>query len=447
MPPMKSIRRVNSIRQVSSIRQVNSTRKSIVLLTSGTRGDVLPYIALGKGLQETGYQVRVALHRGHEGMAEAGGLAYAVLEGNPSELLMQPEHSAALAASGDWLRTLFASLRFLRMARPLYERMLVSAWQACQGADAVAVGLPTTWGAHIAEALGIPCLWCFLQPFSRTRRFPSALLPARRSLGTGYNWLTHRISEQVLWQPWRVLINRWRHDTLHLPVAPLSGPFDRMYGGGETAVYGFSPRVVPRPPDWPENHVITGYWFIDGLHSWIPPAALVPFIEAGSPPLYVGFGSPGLRQTLESLEVIQQALGTSGLRAVMSLPEAVIRQVTLPDCIFPVAEVPHTWLFPRLAGTVHHGGAGTTAASLRAGLPTLVAPRAVDQFFWGERVAALGVGPDPIPQHALRAGRLAQALRRLVDDPGLRQRARVLGAELEGEDGVRLAVEVIRGIL
>ena len=329
-------------------------------------------------------------------------------------------------------------------ARPIYTRMLESAWQTCRGADALVIGLATTWGAHIAEALGVPCLLCFLQPFSRTRLYPSALLPARFSLGEVYNALTHRLVEQAMWLPWRREINRWRKSTLQLSALPLASPYSPLYTSPAPVIYAFSRHVAPPAVDWPAWHQLTGYWFLDEPPGWVPPPELVHFIEAGAPPVYIGFGSPGTRQPLQALETICRAMEMADLRAVLAFPPEMLAGRTMPDTIFPAIGIPHAWLFPRLSAVVHHGGAGTTAAGLRAGLPSIITPRSVDQFFWGERLSALGVAPPPIAQRLLTAEKMGTALQQVVADTAMQARACALGEAIRLEDGVGRAVEIIR---
>lgn len=421
--------------------------KKIVILASGTRGDVQPYLALGLGLQAAGYRVGVATHAAFRPLVEGRGLPFLPVDGNPSELMAAPGGQSALTFDGSWLRSIRGSLSFLRAARPLYHRMLESAWQACQGADALVIGLATTWGAHIAEALDIPCLWCFLQPFSRTRLYPSALLPARFSLGGAYNALTHRLVEQAMWLPWRSEINRWRKSALHLPELSLASPYAQLYTDPASVLYAFSQHVAPAAVDWPSHHRVTGYWFLDETPGWIPPAELVHFVETGAPPVYIGFGSPGTRHPLRMLDTICQALDMAGLRAVLALLPDMLAGRTLSDTLFPAVDIPHAWLFPRLSAVVHHGGAGTTAAGLRAGLPAIITPLAVDQFFWGERLSALGVAPLPLPQRRLTAEKLGAALQQVISDAAMQARARALGGTIRLEDGVGVAVEIIQAQL
>jgi UDP:flavonoid glycosyltransferase YjiC (YdhE family) len=208
-------------------------------------------------------------------------------------------------------------------------------------------------------------------------------------------------------------------------------------------LYGYSPAVIPKPPDWGEDTHVTGYWFLDPVEAWTPPAALVEFLEAGPPPVFVGFGSMSSRKPEETTALIVDALDRAGQRAILLSGWGGLEGARVPDTVFVVDAVPYSWLFPRVAAVVHHGGAGTTSAGLRAGVPSLVIPFFGDQPFWGRRVAALGVGPEPVPRRRLTAERLARALREAVTDEGMRQRAAELGARIRTEDGVGRAVAVL----
>ena len=130
--------------------------------------------------------------------------------------------------------------------------------------------------------------------------------------------------------------------------------------------------------------------------------------------------------------LILEALAKSGQRGLLLTGWGGLRTESVPDNVFVVDAAPHSWLFPRMAAVVHHGGAGTTAEGLRAGVPAVIVPFVFDQPFWGARVKALGLGPEPIPQKKLTADRLAHAIRIAVTDPGMRQRANACGAAIRG---------------
>lgn len=411
------------------------------LLCNGTRGDVQPYLALGRRLCEAGYRVTLVAPEPFRPLVERQAIAFAPLDGNPSEVMMRPEYRGALTLERGWLRAIPSTWRFWRAARMEFARMLASATQACREAEALLVGLPTLWGYHLALGMGIPCLFAPLQPLSRTRYHASAVVPLPFSFGATYHRLTHRVFEQAVWWPWRAELNRWRTDQFGLRPL-LAGPFDEIYARRVPFIYGYSARVAPRPADWPETHVVTGYWVVDGSTGWSPPPALERFLECGPAPVYVGFGSMGSYAPGETFNLIARAVALAGLRAIVPASGGLDRSI--PTHLFPVTDIPHDWLFPRVAAVAHHGGAGTTGASLRAGVPTLAVPYAADQFFWGARLHALGAGPKPLPRNRLTPERLAQALAEMVNDAVMRSKAQALSAELKQEDGTGLAVDVIR---
>jgi UDP:flavonoid glycosyltransferase YjiC (YdhE family) len=285
-----------------------------------------------------------------------------------------------------------------------------------------------------------------LQPFSRTREFPTITLPGR-SLGGSGNWLTHLIGEQLIWQMVRVPYNRWRRDVLSLQPMPFRGPFDLLYQKREPYLYGFSQHVVPLPRDWPDWHAITGYWFLDRPIEWSPPPGLVDFLSQNPKPIYIGFGSMSGRIARRLAAPVIEAVRLSNQRAVLLGGWASIHEGDLPDHIYAIESAPHDWLFPRMAAVVHHGGAGTTAAGLRAGVPSVVVPFFADQPYWGWRIHSLGVGPKPILQKKLTAQSLANAITQVVTDKDMQHRAALLGEKIRAEDGVARAVEIVNNYI
>ncbi|HEX2036809.1 MAG TPA: glycosyltransferase, partial [Chloroflexota bacterium] len=218
---------------------------------------------------------------------------------------------------------------------------------------------------------------------------------------------------------------------------------------GIPRLYGYSRLVVPRPPDWPPDWHVTGYWALDSATAvppWEPPAALAAFLDAGPPPVYVGFGSMAPRSAGHLTEAALQALRATGQRGILASGWAGLGAASgaaLPPEVFRIQEAPHDWLFPRMAAVVHHGGAGTTAAGLRAGVPAVVTPVFGDQPFWGQRVAALGAGPRPVPMRQVTAERLAGAIHQATTDARMRATAAGLGRRLRAEDGVAQAVRAV----
>jgi UDP:flavonoid glycosyltransferase YjiC (YdhE family) len=207
-------------------------------------------------------------------------------------------------------------------------------------------------------------------------------------------------------------------------------------------LYGYSPHLVPKPPDWGDNHHVTGFWFFGATPGWAPPPGLEDFLAAGPPPVYVGFGSMHNRDAAAVTALVHEALGRAGQRGVLYTGWGGLREVPRSDRVFAVGAVPHDWLFPRVAAAVHHGGAGTVAASLRAGVPSVLVPFMADQPFWARRVFALGAAPPPVPRKRLTAERLTAAIHAAVTDPAIRRNAADLGGKVRAEDGVDRAVEM-----
>ena len=284
-----------------------------------------------------------------------------------------------------------------------------------------------------------------VMPLAPTAQRPMLAFPGWPSFVPGYNGVTHWLAYQLVWQAFRPTINRWRREALGLGPARFWGDH-RALGQHTPVLNGFSEQMVPRPPDWgPQVHV-TGYWFAEEA-GWEVPAALARFLEAGPPPVYVGFGSMPVRDAARLTELVVAALDRAGQRGIVGTGWAGIGQGALPETVLAVDYAPYGWLFPRMAAVVHHGGSGTTALGLRAGVPSLVVPFVFDQFYWGRRIAELGVGPAPAHFGKLTAEGLAAAIDEAVNDGGMRQRARALGERIRAEDGLGMAVRMLEGLV
>lgn len=206
-------------------------------------------------------------------------------------------------------------------------------------------------------------------------------------------------------------------------------------------IYGFSEHVVPRPVDWGDEIAITGWW-LPRWRDWQPPNSLQRFIEGGEAPVYIGFGSMPVPDAARLTRAIIEGVRLSGRRAVLNAGWAGLSGA-LPSNMFGIEQAPFDWLFPRVAAVIHHGGSGTVGFGLTHGRPSQIVPFGFDQFFWGDRIRALGVGPAPLPIPRLTAQRLADSITRLTLDPRLRDRAAALGRRLQAEDGLNAAIKRI----
>ena len=417
----------------------------VTILAVGSRGDTQPYVALGAALRARGFRVRVACSRTYQDLVTGAGLECLPLDADPRELLASEAGQAWLAAG----RRPVPLLRRLRaLVGPLMRRFLDEAAAACEGADAIVYSVLGMAGYHVAERRGIPACLAVLQPVEPTAAFPSVATPGGRSLGPLGNRLSHLLVEQLAWQAFRRPVNRWRREALGLPPLPLHGPYRRLRRERQPVLHAYSPTVVPRPADWPDHVHVTGYWFLDPPRGWVPPPDLEAFLAAGPPPVAIGFGSMVPRDLAAVGRLVLEATHRAGVRAVLLGDLADLPAVRAAgERVHAVRDVPHAWLFPRVAAAVHHGGAGTTAAALRAGVPSVACPFFADQPFWAERVHTLGAGPRPLPARRLDAAALAAAIRQATGDPRLRARAADLGRRVRAERGASRACDLIESWL
>ncbi len=415
----------------------------VTILTLGSRGDVQPYVALGAGLRRAGHAVSLATHREFEPLIRAHGLDFAPVAGDPREIVRSSEAQRWLDANNN---PVGFSLGLFRVVAPLVEQVFRDALAACAGADLI---IPSVLGVfagyHIHQKTGQRLLPAYLQQLHSTSAFPAQIvpLPPAGPWSPAYNRLSYWLAENVFWQLGRGVMNRARRTVLGLPPLPWGGMVDRGFAARNPFLYGFSEHVLPRPPEWPANVHVTGYWFLDTPADYQPPAALARFLEAGPPPISIGFGSLVRRDPAGLTRRLLEALRLTGQRGLLLGGWGGLDDADLPATVLHLEAVPHDWLFPRVAAVVHHGGSGTTAAGLRAGVPSIVLPIFGDQPFWAWRVAQLGVGPAPIPEARLTVRRLAAALDQALTDTALRQRAAVLGGKIRAEAGVERAVAVV----
>jgi len=412
----------------------------IMIIAGGSRGDVQPYVALGVGLQAAGHTVRILAPMNFRELITAHGLEFFAM--NDLTEAMTQERVRELAEQGNLLKMLATTGRG---AQQLAHQAAVAGLTAAAGADLLIGGLGgLSVGVALAEKLGAPFIQAYLMPFTPTRAFPSVLTPLPQSRLTGWaNSLSHRLARQMMWQMLRQADNQARAQVLNLPPAPFWGPFDALRAQGLPVLYGYSPRVVPPPDDWGAAIHVTGYWFLPPPTGWTPPPALVDFLAAGPPPVYIGFGSMPSRDPRATARLVLDALARTGQRGILASGWGGLETDDLPRTVHRVGALPHAWLFPQMAAVVHHGGAGTTGAGLAAGVPSILTPFFGDQPFWGRRVHTLGVGPAPIPRRRLTAEKLATAIQQAVSDEAMRRRAASLGERIRADRGIEHAVAVI----
>ncbi|KAH9890995.1 hypothetical protein C8Q73DRAFT_105774 [Cubamyces lactineus] len=415
-------------------------------LTIGSRGDVQPYIALAKGLKADGHRVRIATHGEFKEWVESHGIEFGYVGGDPAELMR-------ICVENGTFTVAFLK-EGVQKFRGWIDDLLKTSWEACQGTDVLVESPSAMGGYHIAEALKIPYFRAFTMTWTRTRAYPHAFAVPEHKMGGNYNYMTYVLFDQVFWHGTAGQINRWRKNTLGLPATNL----DRMEPHKIPFLYNFSPIVVPPPLDWPEWIRVTGYWFLNDADvsskKWEPPQELLDFMaearQAKKKIVYIGFGSIVVPDPKAMTRCVIDAIVESGVYAILSkgwsdrlvknAPAQTEPEEPLPKQIYPISSIPHDWLFKQIDAACHHGGAGTTGASLRAGIPTIIKPFFGDQFFWADRVEALGLGTAV---RKLTVESLAQALRDATTNQNQIERARVVGEQIRAENGVATAIEAI----
>ncbi|SIO44190.1 UDP:flavonoid glycosyltransferase YjiC, YdhE family [Singulisphaera sp. GP187] len=415
----------------------------VTIPTTGSLGDVQPYVALGVGLRTRGHEVCLATHADFERFVRCHGLEFFSLEEGGRALQASDTGDRMLHSGSNALAFL---CEFARLRRPLLHHLLHRCWLACRGADVI---LSTNTEFLLAESVAdrehLPVVWTSLQPVAPSRFRPICLFrpwPHGVPGSSAYNLATYAMTGLGMSLLLGPALNRARRDVLDLPPVPFYGPV-AAFLAPRLCLDGYSRHVVPPPSDWGVNHHVSGFWFLAPDPRWQPPSGLIDFLDSGATPICVGFGSMHDRDAARVTNIVLRALDQCGQRGVLVTNWGGLLAAPVSDRIFSVESAPYSWLFPRVQAVVHHGGAGTTAAVLRAGVPSLVVPFMADQPFWGRCVHALGVGPKPIPHHRLSVENLAESLRRMIADEAMRRRAVELGGRIRAEDGVGRAVELL----
>jgi UDP:flavonoid glycosyltransferase YjiC (YdhE family) len=400
----------------------------ILIPTIGSRGDVQPFIALAQGLTRAGHITTLASHPVMKNLVESHGVAFAPIgpDINIAQKSADIRRQAWNAAAG--------LIQVMGFGFAMLEQSHDDIMALCQKADLVIVPAAVAAGKNEAELLQLPYISVTLMPWAIPWQDPGRPI-IKRILYGAIDSLVHLITTRPL--------NRIRKKIGLPPVG------DEGFTSPLLNLIPISPAVYPPNPLWESRHRTVGYWFVDEPLGWVPPAELVAFLDSGDPPYVITLGamSLGNGEASESAGLFLDAVQEIGVRAIIQGWETVIGNLSLPTTIFTTGSIPHSWLFHRCAGIIHHGGFGTTAAGLRAGLPALVIPHIADQFYWGQQIHELGVGPQPIRRAKLDKKGLVDALDELARNKTLQESAFTLGEHIRSEAGISEAVGLIQETL
>ncbi|MUM19282.1 glycosyltransferase family 1 protein [Mycobacterium sp. CBMA271] len=407
----------------------------IMIAAIGSHGDVAPMTGIGARLTHAGHHVTIAAYERFAPLITQCSLNFRGIPepGNQSgDSDTDPMKGLAEFLAPRGMRTLGAALLTALGDEPTDVLMLSPFAELA--------------GHPIAEAKAVASVGLRLQPFSATGAFPPAALGAW-SAGSVGNRLASRSGGWLVDHLYGGAVADFRRD-LGLPKVSAGALHRQRTEAGWPVLHGFSRYIVARPEDWRAGLDVTGYWWPEPDPQWSPAAELVDFLAGGAPPVFIGFGSTmtSAKHAAHISEVAQKALRQAGVRGIVHAGWSGLDAVG--DEILTIEDVPHSWLFPQMAAVVHHCGAGTTAAGLRAGVPAIAAPGLGDQPFWARRLKGLGLSAATIPQRALTVERLADAIRVALTDDGLRERTRQIARVLAAEDGpaqvVRMVDELLR---
>ena len=405
----------------------------ITMLAVGSTGDVRPFLLLGRELTHRGHQVTIASFSDFEETVVQAGLTFYPLSGSAKRFIqsiMSPESGSLTYLP-----------RLMKEMRSVVSSLIQDMDDSCRSAEAMICNFFGSVFYSIAEKYRIPCVQVLYFSVDPNRTMPISSVNSQ-TLPGWMNRATYRIGYLLISMVEKHYLSSWRREN-HLDLRHIrTGPDYRAGDRDALVIYALSPHVVPRPAEWGEEIHMSGFWMDENPPSWTPPEELVRFLETGEPPIYIGFGSMNSGDMSELMVMIREAVQRAGLRAVIDLGWGGEEQ-TPSDDLFFTRYLPHDWLFPRVRAVVHHGGAGTTAAGLRYGKPTLVIPFSGDQPFWGYHVHRLDCGPEPLPREKVTADRLTASLRELVETPSYRDSAEKLSVLLQNEHGLTTAADLI----
>ncbi len=407
----------------------------VTLLTYGSRGDIQPFVALAKGLQSAGHNVRLAAPYRFKDFVTDYAVPFVPLAGDPEELSSQLND-----ARSNVFRMIKNMSDYVRSIATDVARV---AFAACDDAELIVHSFLFTTGAHsLARARGIPDVSIQGFPvFTPTQAFPMVAM-AKIPRGK-LSYFSHWLGTEIFWQVGNAGYRQLRKQAPDVFNLKLIWPWRNSNFLQPPLIYAYSPHVLPRPVDWDAQYIhIPGYFFLDTMVGYQAPQSLADFLGEGEPPVCVTFGSMVNQEAERIQRLVLQALRAASQRVILLSGWGSELVSNADGSVLTINSSPHDWLFPRCKAVIHHGGAGTTGAVFRAGIPQLIIPHGMDQSFWGKQAAISGAGAWPIEINRLSETILVKAIHQL-ELPKIRLQAQRIGEEIRAEDGVGQAVRII----
>lgn len=407
----------------------------ITIIALGTEGDVRPLVALGGGLRREGHEVCLATTSAFYDLVKSEHLGFALFDGDFKELMLK--ESNKLEKKGKNPKGMEKSMK--RMIKSVGLAWSEQGMAACKDSDLIIAGSVAVYlAATLAEILNKPFVQAHLAPAGLIKEIPMAPSPLM-------NHILHNAITMMLWQPIRLVVNKLRRKHGLHPY-PWYGPQKQLNKLKKHILFGISPNVVHHKAELPQYTCVTGNWILNRTEIWKPSEQLMDFLNVGPRPIYIGFGSIPNNDAHKIKKIVLEAVNLSGCRAILSAGSIGINKINSgvgSDKIFMINHVPHDWLFKEVELVVHHGGAGTTAAAIRAGIPSVVVPFFGDQNYWAWCLEKLGVAPKKIAGKDLTAENLADAIKQ-AKDKQIKEKAKILGDKVYAEDGIKTAIKALR---
>ncbi|PQE27773.1 sterol glucosyltransferase protein [Rutstroemia sp. NJR-2017a BVV2] len=438
-----------TLHEKATLGNLNPPRLNIVIQIVGSRGDVQPFLALGHQLRSEGHRVRIASHDVFRDFVTKTGLEFFPIGGDPSSLMAYMVKNPGIIPKFETI----LSGEISKKRKMIYE-MLEGCWRSCIEPDpetnipfiahAIIANPPSFAHVHCAQALGIPLHLVFTMPWSPTRAFPHPLANIERSNAdpSTTNYLSYGLVAMMTWQGLSDIINAWRKKSLSLEAVPTTMGASLPEYLQVPFTYCWSPSFVKKPTDWPSYIDVCGFFF-RADPDYTPYQELEIFLESGSMPVYIGFGSIVMDDAAKMTDILLGAVRASGVRAIISRGWSKLGTGQSDPNVLFIDDCPHEWLFKHVSCVVHHGGAGTTACGLLNGRPTTIVPFFGDQQFWGQMIAAAHAGPPPIHHKLLNQENLTQAIQYCLTEEALNAAADI-SRKMRAENGVASAVTSFR---
>lgn len=408
----------------------------ITILCGGTRGDVQPYLALAIELKRLGKEVRIAVTRNHEEFVRSYGIDFFSIDMDFESLNVDKNMIREAQKADNPLKMFFSFNKLKKYGVYMVEYY----YAACEGSEAIVYHPGMAIGYYAAEKLGIPSILATPFPLNKTKEQTSVILYGKAPSIPGVNLFSYTLLQSMLWMASDASLKPfWKEKYGSLPT-DYGCPFERHTDLRHPAIVSCSNFIFPRPTDWNKNIHQNGYWFLEEQDEYIPPMELVDFLNNGEKPIYIGFGSMVIGENSEKIsKIILEGLAITGKRAIIS---GFGNLQNIPDTIYKIDNIPHSWLFSKVSAVCHHGGAGTSAAGFDAGVPSIIFPFALDQFAWAQRAYDLCVGPKPMPIKKLTSEKFAESIRYAMQE-NIISNAKELAKNIATENGARDCAKII----